>query len=160
MNSKPCCEETAMGENGGPTGRLTIKRIIKAKRERVFEAWTRPEMMKRWFAPGEMTVPSAHADVRIGGSYTLEMEGEMDGMLTNPTVSGTYQKIVPNELLSFTWAWKGDTASATLVTVEFRDVDGGTEVTLTHEGFDAPEARDKHDHGWQGCLVNLAKRLE
>jgi len=136
--------------------RLQVKRFINATRDRVFEAWTKPELMKQWYAPGTMTVPNASSDLRVGGAYSVEMKGTMNGKFVNPTVGGRYTKIVPNELLVFTWSWQGDSAPETLVTVELKEADGGTEVTLTHERFASPEVRDRHEHGWTGCLENLA----
>ncbi len=137
--------------------KLVLKKVIKASRQKVFEAWTQPELMKKWYAPGEMKVPNASSDLRVGGAYSVEMKGDMGGQLVNPTAKGTYKKIIPNELVSFTWQWQGDSTAETLVTVTLKDVDGGTEVTLTHEQFMSVEAKEKHQHGWQGCLENLEK---
>jgi uncharacterized protein YndB with AHSA1/START domain len=139
---------------------LKITKLIKAPRHKVFSAWITPELMKRWYAPGAMIVPSARSDAKVGGSYQIEMRGEMGGKHVNPTVGGTYRKIIPDELISFTWGWVGDPSPETLVTVTFKEIDGVTEVTLTHERFATTEAKEKHQHGWTGCLDNLAKFLE
>lgn len=148
--------------------RLEIRRTIRAKRERVYDAWTRPEMIERWFAPGNMRVPSATADVREGGEYRIEMQGALEaGMAERPNedtsyrtaASGRYLRVVPNELLVFTW--KGDwDAEVTLVTVALKDVEGGTELCLTHERFGTENSRDRHQHGWTGSLGKLARVLE
>ena len=139
--------------------KLQVKRVIKAKRQAVFDAWTKPELMMQWYAPGAMKNPSASSDLKVGGKYHVEMKGEMNGELVNPTIRGTYQKIIPNELISFTWGWEGDPSPETQVTVELKDVDGGTEVTLTHDRFTEIEARDEHQKGWMGCIENLNKFL-
>lgn len=138
--------------------RLQVKKFIKAKREKVFEAWTKPEMMKKWYAPGEMTVANASSDLRVGGTFQVAMQG-IGSEMVNPIVSGKYTKIIPNELLVFTWKWQGHSSPESIVTVEFKDVNGGTEVTLTHDRLASKESRDKHEHGWKGCLDNLAKRI-
>jgi uncharacterized protein YndB with AHSA1/START domain len=140
--------------------KLQLKKVIKATRKQAFDAWTKPELMKQWYAPGAMKTPNATSDLKIDGGYSVEMKGEMNGEIVNPTASGVYKKIIPNELISFTWGWKGDPSPATLVTVEFKDVAGGTEVTLTHERFVDTKSRDSHQHGWVGCLESLAKFLE
>jgi uncharacterized protein YndB with AHSA1/START domain len=132
---------------------LQVTRMVKAKRYRVFDAWTKPELMHLWFAPGTMTVPHASADLRVGGAYRVEMQADAE---VTHIVSGVYQEIVPNELLRFTWGWQGGPDSQSVVTVEFRDADGGTEVILTHERLPDAESRDKHQHGWISCLENLA----
>ncbi len=139
---------------------LQLKKIIKAKRNNVFDAWTKPELMKQWYAPGSMKVPSASADLKIGGSYSVEMKGDMNGQPVNPTVSGVYQKIIPNELISFTWSWQNEPTNESLVTIEFKDVSGGTEVILTHERLRNAESKEKHQHGWLGCLENLQRFCE
>jgi uncharacterized protein YndB with AHSA1/START domain len=136
---------------------LQVTRMVKARRERVFDAWTKPELMHLWFAPGTMTVPHASADLRVGGAYRVEMKGDAE---VPHIVGGIYQEIVPNELLRFTWGWQGGPEAQSVVTVEFKDVDGGTEVILTHERLPDAESRDKHQHGWIGCLENLAGLFE
>jgi uncharacterized protein YndB with AHSA1/START domain len=136
---------------------LKMTRFIKAKRKKVFAAWTKPEIMKTWYAPGSMKVPNATVDFRVGGEYRVEMQGEMEGEPQLFTVSGTYREIVPDESITFTWGWLGDPSPQTLVSVSFKDVEGGTEVTLTHARFTDNASRDKHQEGWQGCLENLAK---
>ena len=134
--------------------KLVLKRTFEAPVERVYAAWTKPEMMRRWFAPGDMTVPAAEADVRVGGRYRIQMQG---GDCEFNVTGGTYREVVPNRRLVFTWQWEG-TDLETVVTVEFRSVaPNATELTLTHEGFDDEATRDKHAEGWDGCLANLAR---
>jgi len=128
---------------------------INAARSKVFAAWTKPELIKKWFAPGTMTVPAAHADPRPGGTYSITMKGEE----SSPTVIGEYREVVDGEKLVFTWSWEGDPSEPTLVTVTFRDAKGGTEVALKHERFTSTESRDKHLEGWNSCLANLDKYM-
>src|SRR5271155_4654781 len=112
-------ESVAVSENVS----LRVSRLIKARRSRVFDSWTKPELMNLWFAPGTMTVPNASADLRIGGAYRVEMKGDAE---VTHIAHGVYQEIVPNELLRFTWGWQ-DVPAESVVTVEFKDVAGGTE---------------------------------
>ena len=141
--------------------RLQVTKFIRAKRERVFAAWTQPELMKKWFAPGEMTAATASSDPRAGGAYRVEMRGASTcGDCGDSNVTGKYTKVIPNELLVFTWQWEGHDVPDTLVTVALKDAPGGTELTLTHERFPSDEARDKHEMGWNGCIANLAAFAE
>jgi uncharacterized protein YndB with AHSA1/START domain len=131
---------------------LTVSQVIKSERTKVFRAWIDPDVIKKWFAPGSMTVPEATADARVGGKYRIVMKGE-DG---SPTAVGEYKEVVANERLVFTWRWEGDEEEPTLVTVTFKDVAGGTEVAIKHEKFTSKESRDRHADGWRECLANLS----
>lgn len=144
---------------------LQLSRTIKAERRRVFEACTRPELMSQWFAPGEMVVTSASTDLRAGGTYKIDVNDPSavgdDGKLGRKSgTEGIYKKIVPNELLSFTWQGNCGRNEETLVTVTFRDVEDGTEVTITHEHFQTAESMNRHQQGWEGCLANLVRFAE
>lgn len=134
---------------------LQVSVFIQAKREKVFEAWIRPELMKKWFCPENLTPGVVEADVRVGGTYRGSM---IDGSNVY-TASGTYQEIAPNEKLVFTHGWEGPDRMETLVTVAFKDKDGGTEVTLTHERFASIEQAKGHEKGWVSALENLAKQF-
>lgn len=138
--------------------RLVMTRRFKAPVERVYAAWTDAEQMKRWFAPGDMTVPLAEADVREGGRYRVQMS-EGDGDCEFHTTGGVYREVTSNRRLVFTWQWEGSNLE-TLVTLEFKSLSANeTELILTHEGFDNEETRDKHGQGWDGCLAKLAAFL-
>ena len=123
----------------------------------MFAAWTRPDLVRRWFSPGAMAVEEAALDVRVGGSYRIVMMSP-EGEPHSPT--GIYEEIVPNEKLVFSWKWV-DSELVTRVSVELRAVgEDRTELTLTHEGFPDKKTRDAHDEGWVGCLVKLPGALE
>jgi uncharacterized protein YndB with AHSA1/START domain len=142
--------------------KLEITRVIRASRQRVFDAWTRPEYVRQWFSPGgSITVGDAAMDLRVGGSYKLQMQGANEGcegsteVKRDTLVTGTYRKVMPHELLVFTWNLNWDDSGETLVTVAFRDVEGGTEVRLTHERFTTEKMRDQHESGWANGLAGL-----
>jgi uncharacterized protein YndB with AHSA1/START domain len=148
--------------------KLELTRFIRADRPRVFAAWTQPELMKRWMGPGKMFAGDVTADLRPGGHYRVEMKGWIDGppdAASSPedrvvTAHGTYQEIVPDERLTYTWNGSWDPTGETLVTVNFRDVPGGTEIRLTHERISADAAREGYKMGWTSTLDKLAKQLE
>ncbi len=139
--------------------KLLVKRTFKAPVERVYAAWTDAEQIKRWFAPGTMSVPMAEADARQGGRYRMQMS-EGDGDCAFHTTGGVYREVIPNQRLVFTWQWEGSDLE-TLVTLEFKSLSAHeTELTLIPEGFDSEETRDKHGQGWDGCLAKLEAFLE
>ncbi|MBI3563035.1 MAG: SRPBCC domain-containing protein [Gammaproteobacteria bacterium] len=144
---------------------LQLKKFIRARREKVFQAWTKPEFLRTWIAPGAASsVSSLRMELKVGGSYRIEMQGEMGGRVFDVVVRGIYETIIPNELLTFTWAFEDqerrNSVGDTRVSVEFKDVDGGTEVILTHAKFATTDKRDGHYHGWVDCLEKLARICE
>jgi uncharacterized protein YndB with AHSA1/START domain len=146
--------ETSNAENLS----LQVSRVIKASRARVFAAWTEPELMLRWFAPGPMQPRTVDIDLREGGVFRAAMQGPSPrtGQEMCVTFTGTYERIVPDELLVFGWEVEGDPGDPTRVTVEFKDVDGGTEVVLTHERIPNQELVNRNTFGWTGMLEKLA----
>ena len=136
---------------------LQVKRTFGASRERVFRAWTNAEELRHWFFPStDYTVVISMLDLRVGGKYQLEMHHKDSGNVHR--LEGIYREVKPPQKLVFTWQWEsGPEASETLVTVEFHDLGPSTEIVLTHEHLPNLEERDKHSHGWTGCLDQLTK---
>lgn len=133
---------------------LRLSRIIKADSETVFRAWTEPEHLERWSCPEGLRVADVHVDLRIGGKYRLRMEGP-EGQFH--TAVGVYREIERPKRLVYTWDWleEDHRMGETLVTVEFNEMEGSTEVVVIHERFPNSEARDDHETGWTSCLNRL-----
>jgi uncharacterized protein YndB with AHSA1/START domain len=135
---------------------LTLKRRLHAPPEKVYAAWTDPEKLIKWFGPDAGPVKQAELDVRRGGKYAIVFYTE-DG--EEHHVSGAYRDVVPNEKLVFTWAWRSMPERQSLVTVLIRPEPEGSLLTLIHEQFFDEAARDRHEHGWTGCLDKLERYL-
>src|SRR6187431_472167 len=135
--------------------KLKLSKWIRAKRDKVFAAWTEPELMRQWFCPRELTLVSAESDVRIDGQFRAAMSNGTETF----TVTGVYRELVPGQRLVFSHRWEEQDAVDTLVTVEFADQDGGTLVSLTHEGFRSEESAKGHEGGWQGTFDSLVHYL-
>lgn len=145
-----------------PTGSvvLRIERTFSARAQAVFEAWTRANVLRHWWAPGpDWETPVAEADVRVGGSLRIVMrspDGEEFGG------GGTYIEVTPPERLVFTWTWDGHEGheGSQLIEVEFNERgDGTTTVVVTNRGLRDEESRESHREGWQGSLANLERVL-
>ena len=134
--------------------KLVLNKQINAPVEKVYEAWTNPQMIMQWFGPSpEMTAHNAQVDLKVGGEYSIHIKSPEDNSSHN--VGGHYEEIVPNKKLVFSWKWE-DGQETTQVTVEFHNEgDDKTLLTLTHRGFSEQEFADKHTQGWTGCLANL-----
>jgi uncharacterized protein YndB with AHSA1/START domain len=140
-----------------PGDSLSITRILRASRERVFAAWTKPEAIARWFMAGEDWKCVPEADVRTGGEYRLQMHDPTGAVHEQ---FGSYREISPPVRLVFTWTCIAVGVVDSVVTIELKELaDNRTELTLTHE-LDAPdEVRRSHEHGWTACLANLDRVL-
>lgn len=140
------------------THALRVSRTIRADPDTLFRAWTDPqELMHWWSQAGDgWAFASASIDLRVGGRYRLAMSAP-DGQAH--VAVGVYREVQRPARLVFTWDWENPTTRVgeTLVTVEFRRVDGNqTEVVVTHEAFaDAARVR-RHEQGWTELMELLA----
>ena len=139
---------------------LRVSRVIKAPRDKVYEAFTNPKLLAKWYHPGPMTTTVHQWEPKVGATFHITMhasEGEMKG---DHTARGKFTEIVPGKKLSHTWAWESPDpvmgAKGSVVTVELKDAPGGTEVTFIHEMLPGKESVENHSKGWIGCLENLA----
>ena len=145
--------DTAVDE----TTSLQIRRVYDAPVAAVYAAWTDAEQMKHWFAPSDdFGMSDVVLDVRVGGRYRVVLH-RPDG--DESRVGGVYREVVPNRRIVYTWAWESTPERESLVTVEFRPSGQRTELLLTHQRFADTDARDKHQHGWNGCLERLGRYL-
>jgi len=142
---------------------LEISRVFDAPRRLVYELWTSPRHMLRWWGPrdGErdFTTPVCEMDFRPGGSYRICIRSP-DGK--DYWQRGEYREIVPAERLVFSFAWDmpGEALHDTLVTVGFADHGPNrTLLTFRQAPFDSAQGRDGHRVGWDQCLDRLAAHL-
>jgi uncharacterized protein YndB with AHSA1/START domain len=137
---------------------LRLERVVRADRQRVWDAWTRPELLKQWSAPEGLRGDAGTMDLRVGGAWSFRMV-QPDGIAHE--AFGIYREIVPLERLVYTHAWRtaDGTSPETLLTVELFDAPNGTRLVLTQTGFDSAGSRDGHVDGWGSALDNLAALL-
>ncbi len=130
---------------------LTVKRVIDADAETLFEALTDQEIMKKWFYASTDNGWSATVEnnPREGGKFKVDMHGPED---TYPH-KGVYKEIIPNKKIVFTW--NSHIVTDTIVTITLDEVDGGTEVKLKHEFMPSEQEKQNHTRGWTAILENL-----
>ena len=133
--------------------KLELSRVIKAPREKLFDAWLDPDMLARFMLPADnVNVPKAETDPREGGRFLIVMRaGDQD--LPH---AGTYKTIDRANRLAFSWESPMSPVEDSTVTLDFADVEGGTEIRLTHVRFPNEESRDNHEAGWGRILNTLA----
>ena len=96
---------------------------------------------------------------KITCASTTRRHPAPDGTLHR--VTGTYREVDPPNRLVYTWQWETTPgATETLVTVEFHDRAGRTEIVLIHERLPDAEARARHEQGWNGCFEKLGVLVE
>lgn len=135
---------------------LEIVRVFDVPRQLVYAAWTDPVHSTKW-APHDMTIIHAEADLRVGGTIRVGMRSENG---EEHWESGVYREIVENERLVFTHAWEdaaGRRGPDTVVHVEFEDAGPGkTRMHFRQTGFASAASRDGHRLGWNEAFDDLA----
>lgn len=135
---------------------IEVRRRFAATPERVFDAWTRPEVLTEWWSASPSHRPGlAEVDLRVGGRYRLSM---IDGDGVETVVGGEYVEVQPPSRLAFTWSWDGG-ATSSLVEIDFEEDGDATLVTLRHSGLVTPESIERHERGWNGCFDSLERRF-
>jgi uncharacterized protein YndB with AHSA1/START domain len=144
-----------------PDRELVLTRIINAPREKVFKAWTDPELLKQWFAPSPWTTPVAETDVRPGGASLIVMRGPDGNEFPN---RGVYLEVVKNERLvltdAYTKAWEPSEKPFMTVILTFEDEGGKTKYTARARHWTVAD-REAHEkmgfhQGWGQCTDQLA----
>ena len=96
-------KKTAAGGSGDGAARpaLTLTRVFEAPRERVWQTWTEPELVKLWQAPEDFTAPVVKIDLRVGGKYLFCMRSPEGRDFWS---TGTYREIKKPERTNLTTA--------------------------------------------------------
>ncbi|HWG08197.1 MAG TPA: SRPBCC domain-containing protein [Solirubrobacteraceae bacterium] len=136
---------------------VRIERTFAASAEDVFDAWTSPEVMRRWFhvAP-DWDTPEAEVDLEVGGRVRVVMR-RPDG--TEAEAQGRYTLIDRPHRLVMTWSFQDDPSNEQLIELSFVESEGSTTVLMVNSGISTDERRDRQDVGWRGCLDELERAL-
>lgn len=129
---------------------LRIERVFAAPAEDVFDAWTNPEVMRRWLhcAP-DWETPVAEVDLRVGGKVRVVMR-RPDG--SEAEMGGEYTLIDRPRRLEMTWAFHDDLSNHQLIELSFTESGGSTAVVMVNSAISTDRRRDGQDQGWRGCL--------
>ena len=132
---------------------LIMRHTYQAPRERVFSAWTDPAALEQWFKPMGIPTRVPHLELRVGGSFRIELTN------ADKDITGTYLVIEPPEKLVFTWVSPATQHQETIVTLELIDHAGTTELILTHERFADEIMRQLHLAGWDSVMDQIEEVL-
>jgi uncharacterized protein YndB with AHSA1/START domain len=141
----------------GPPHSVVLRRVFPASAADVYEAWTTPEIMRYWLAPGPNAVISIDADVSVGGAFRIRSQAP-DGVIH--TIDGKYRQLHPGRRIVMTWAYSGPIAlirnMETLIEVDFEQIAAGnTAMTFTQSQFASTEAADAYAGDWPSCFAKL-----
>jgi uncharacterized protein YndB with AHSA1/START domain len=136
---------------------LRIERTFAASAEEVFDAWTSPEVMRRWFhAFEDWDTPQAEVDLRVGGKVRVVMrrpDGRESGM------GGEYRLIERPHRIVMAWTFDDHPSNEQLIELTFSESEGSTTVLMINSRISTDERRDSQDMGWYGCLNELQRVL-
>ena len=149
---------------------LILYRTFNLPLTTVWKAWSDAESLKKWWGPKGYTCPDCTIDFRVGGKFLASMQSE-DGKKSWGT--GTYKEIIPMQKIVNTDSFSdsegnivpasyynmpGEWKEELLVTFEFEEVDGTTNLKLKHEGL-PPEMIDDCRKGWQSSLDKIEENF-
>jgi uncharacterized protein YndB with AHSA1/START domain len=134
---------------------LVVTRTFNAPARIVFEAWTRPELLKRWWAPKSTGVSllSCEADVRVGGSYRFEFG---HGASKPMAFFGRYIEVTPHSRL----VWTNDESDDGAVTTLTFEEKAGKTLLVMHELHPSKEALDRAIAGMEDAMPETFKQLD
>ena len=153
------------GSKATPVVRL--ERVIPASPHDLYRAWLDPDLLRRWLAPGGITVERAEVEARVGGRYRI---WHADSGVHIGGFECEIVELVPGERIVFKWGFVGPERTAgpvydSLLTITLRSVSrDATVLTLVHERLDdlaagMPHVADKVEVGWELVLEKLAVTL-
>lgn len=130
---------------------ITIETVVHAPIDKVWRAYTSPEDIIQWnSASDDWHTTSASVELRVGGTFSSRMEAK-DGSF-GFDFSGTYTKIIPNELIEYTF---GDRSA----TVEFFQTKDGVIVRISFVA-ETEHSIEQQEQGWQAILNKFATHVE
>jgi uncharacterized protein YndB with AHSA1/START domain len=143
-------------KDSGKLETLHIQRLIPASPGRVFAAWTDPEELKKWWGPEGVRCLTAEVDLHVGGQYRIANELP-DGTVL--WIAGEFEAIERPRLLIYTWIVETVNPTKERVSVGFEPHRQGTMLSITHELISTIAVKERHQHGWLGCLDGLVEYM-
>ena len=135
---------------------LVVTRTFNGPARLVFEAWTKPELFKRWWVPKSLGVSllSCEMDVRVGGGYRLVFGSDA---ANSTAFYGKYLEVTPHSRLVWTNDEGGEAGQITTVTFEEK---GGKTLLVMHELYPSKEALDAAGTGAADAMSETFDQLD
>jgi uncharacterized protein YndB with AHSA1/START domain len=134
---------------------LVVTRTFNGPARIVFEAWTKPELFRRWWAPKSSgaSLLSCEMDVRVGGRYRIEFGHEASNSMA---FFGRYIEVTPHSRL----VWTNDESDDGAVTTVTFEEKGGKTLLVLHELYPSKEALDGAIAGMEGGMPEQFEQLD
>ena len=162
MSSQTLTEPSPSIKSSAASDReLVLTRILNARRENVYRAWTDPVLLKQWFTPKPWTTTVAELDVRVGGSNLIVMRSPEGQEFPN---RGVYLEVVPNERLvmtdAYTRAWEPSEKPFMTAVLTFEEAGPGKTLYTARVRHWSVADREAHEkmgfhEGWGQCATQL-----
>jgi uncharacterized protein YndB with AHSA1/START domain len=120
---------------------LVITRVFDAPARLLFEAWSKPEHLMKWFGPVGWPLTLCEVDFRVGGRWRFAMTGSSG--VQNTPFGGKYLEIVPNRKIVFDNTFEAPGAETMIMTITFDEKGGRTTLTF-HTLFASVAMRNHH----------------
>lgn len=138
---------------------IRLHRVFKAPPERVYRAFLDPAAMCKWLPPYGFTCTIDHVDARVGGTHKASFTNFTTGK--SHSFGGTYVELKPNERIRYTDKFDDANLPGEMnVTVEFKAVLCGTELTIEQAGVPDVIPAEMCYLGWQESLVQLGRLVD
>ncbi|MGB0505079.1 MAG: SRPBCC family protein [Pikeienuella sp.] len=146
-----------------PNNQIELETLLPANMERIFNHWTDPEKVIKWFGSANTQLVSTEVDLRPGGTWRFVTSKNETGQ---SYLTGEYIQITPHSHLSFTWRHVVETDGKTeatpdsRVTIELSTEGAATRLRLVHDGVQTDGARQNIGSGWGDSFEKLAALIQ
>jgi uncharacterized protein YndB with AHSA1/START domain len=135
---------------------IRLHRVLKAPPERAYRAFTDADALAKWLPPYGFTCKVHQIDARVGGTHKMSFTNFTTG--NSHAFGGKYLEMRPNELIRYTDKFDDANLPGEMqVTVTFKKVSCGTELTVVQEGVPDVIPAEQCYLGWQESLAQLAQ---
>jgi uncharacterized protein YndB with AHSA1/START domain len=141
------------------TNTVRLHRVLAAKPEKIYRAFTTPAALARWLPPNGFTCTVHQFDAKIGGTHRMSFTNFSTG--NGHAFGGTYLELVPGERIRYTDRFEDANLPGEMTTtVTLKQVSVGTEINIVQEGVPAAIPLEACYLGWQQSLNHLAMLVE
>lgn len=138
---------------------VRLHRVIRAKPEKLYRAFTEADALAKWLPPCGFTCTVHHLEAAVGGTFKMSFRNFSTG--NSHSFGGEYLEMVQNQLIRYTDRFDDPNLPGILqVTVKFEPVSCGTELTVVQEGIPEVIPLEMCYLGWQESLAQFAALVE